>query len=1054
MQAAAASDQNTPITTELNSQNTKRRKIEVAAACAKPSASVDSKGSDEIHLDDKNPKTVTSETAGEKASAAMKTAREYQLHCFEMAKQRNTFIYLGTGLGKTLIAELLIQWFLKKDEEDDRFIIFLAPGTYLLEQQAAIIERETDARVKVLHGELNNYFSLWNAEDFHERVNRSEFDVIAIGPDLFVRALQCGFLRMETDIRLLIFDEAHHCHGRDKYRLIMDLFYFRCPVEARPKVLCLSASPIKDAELKKENIKERFQKVQCQFDSRIVPPPRHMLQMYMHRVRSTVKVFEDAEDVTLQHVNELQGVEKGELFHTLGSCYPPALQTVLKIRFKTLRAGAHEHVNKVLESPYWRGLQLKLRELICELGVRAAVVFLKREMSELTQTDFFLCKCPFCREIRRADAGARVAEPSNCLMVQTLIAMGKILGNHLRSAAKSDQSPMQPVSGKMKCLCEVLVRELGKVGRSLKGVIFCKRRLVALELSGLLKARGLRADYVVGVKGRDAAHMTRQVFNQAMGRFHDSGKNDDINFLVATSVVEEGVDVPACRLIVMFDEVETVKQQIQCNGRARHAEAQVVHLVMNVDRQRVLLKLEKMAEVREEMDQFVKSFYHHAEGNAGVSLDSSRLVSVEDFGSDCLYVAKTGALITTHTSKAFLHNIFYHFDPTIKEDKRVPLSEPHLSTKGLTKPETIVPDFGGEGGGDASENGDSAALVDPKRCRERSFVCRLKLPPLNDIMNYTGECMDAISVEGKGKSRRIAEYRACLNALTALHERKILDDHLTVVGRGCPSNNDLHHAPMNRGRAMPVYRITRRLPPYFAQGQGRKRKVYPSSQQQSPRLWLYGFVPCGETDSETQKLGKRKKGRRKNMGPVGLLLPHRIPKEELARLCTDFYPPRIEPGVPSWPRPPNARSGATLGGESALEKTHPIGSENKNVCEDNQMSETDVATRENKQRPKSAPLAGAQQRPGSAGPENGVYPSHPGGEGAVDPSHPGGEGGPDLSHHPGGEGGPDDPFHHPVRLQLLSEKAITLSPDKYAQVLMYQKHLFRVSRLIRGEVVC
>ena len=33
---------------------------------------------------------------------------------FEAAKKENTYVFLGTGLGKTLVAELLIQWHILK----------------------------------------------------------------------------------------------------------------------------------------------------------------------------------------------------------------------------------------------------------------------------------------------------------------------------------------------------------------------------------------------------------------------------------------------------------------------------------------------------------------------------------------------------------------------------------------------------------------------------------------------------------------------------------------------------------------------------------------------------------------------------------------------------------------------------------------------------------------------------------------------------------------------------------------------------------------------------
>jgi len=50
-------------------------------------------------------------------------------------------------------------------------------------------------------------------------------------------------------------------------------------------------------------------------------------------------------------------------------------------------------------------------------------------------------------------------------------------------------------------------------------------------------------------------------------------RSGDINVLVATSVVEEGVDVQACSFVVVFDGLQTVKGYIQMKGRARQEKA-------------------------------------------------------------------------------------------------------------------------------------------------------------------------------------------------------------------------------------------------------------------------------------------------------------------------------------------------------------------------------------------------------------------------------------------------------------------------------------------------
>ena len=51
------------------------------------------------------------------------------------------------------------------------------------------------------------------------------------------------------------------------------------------------------------------------------------------------------------------------------------------------------------------------------------------------------------------------------------------------------------------------------------------------------------------------------------------------NLLFATEVLEEGIDVPQCALVVLFDLKRNVRSYIQARGRARHAASRIVVLV-------------------------------------------------------------------------------------------------------------------------------------------------------------------------------------------------------------------------------------------------------------------------------------------------------------------------------------------------------------------------------------------------------------------------------------------------------------------------------------------
>ena len=65
----------------------------------------------------------------------------------------------------------------------------------------------------------------------------------------------------------------------------------------------------------------------------------------------------------------------------------------------------------------------------------------------------------------------------------------------------------------------------------------------------------------------------------------------ECNLLVATSVLEEGVDIPQCNLVVRFDEPTEYRSYVQSKGRARAAAAHYLMLVTREQREKFLREL-------------------------------------------------------------------------------------------------------------------------------------------------------------------------------------------------------------------------------------------------------------------------------------------------------------------------------------------------------------------------------------------------------------------------------------------------------------------------------
>ena len=110
--------------------------------------------------------------------------------------------------------------------------------------------------------------------------------------------------------------------------------------------------------------------------------------------------------------------------------------------------------------------------------------------------------------------------------------------------------------------------------------IFVEKRYTAKCLFEVLKdsvSPHFRLGMIIGRRSSDTVGGNFTARDQMLGvsRFR-SGK---LNCLIATSVAEEGLDVPDCNLIYRFDLYSTMIQYIQSRGRARHRDSRYHHMI-------------------------------------------------------------------------------------------------------------------------------------------------------------------------------------------------------------------------------------------------------------------------------------------------------------------------------------------------------------------------------------------------------------------------------------------------------------------------------------------
>lgn len=120
--------------------------------------------------------------------------------------------------------------------------------------------------------------------------------------------------------------------------------------------------------------------------------------------------------------------------------------------------------------------------------------------------------------------------------------------------------------------------------RPVVGIIFVKERATAIALCALLSQFSVirdryRTGFIVGTTGtavqKSIYDLPSEHDLQALQNFR-SGK---INLLIATAVLEEGIDVPACNLVICYDMPSTPKAFIQRRGRARMRDSKLILLM-------------------------------------------------------------------------------------------------------------------------------------------------------------------------------------------------------------------------------------------------------------------------------------------------------------------------------------------------------------------------------------------------------------------------------------------------------------------------------------------
>lgn len=119
----------------------------------------------------------------------------------------------------------------------------------------------------------------------------------------------------------------------------------------------------------------------------------------------------------------------------------------------------------------------------------------------------------------------------------------------------------------------------GKAGPSFSGLVFVETRATVALLAQVLSKHPLtRHAFKLGTFVGAAVHASRYKICELLDVRKQKATLDDLrsgqkNLIIATSALEEGIDVPVCNHVICFQKPTNLKSFIQRRGRARHSQS-------------------------------------------------------------------------------------------------------------------------------------------------------------------------------------------------------------------------------------------------------------------------------------------------------------------------------------------------------------------------------------------------------------------------------------------------------------------------------------------------
>ncbi|GMF51468.1 unnamed protein product [Phytophthora fragariaefolia] len=515
--------------------------------------------------------------------AKMSRLRRYQVELTLSALLENTIVYLPTGCGKTLVAIKVMEELKRLNPE--KLVVFFVPTGPLVSQQAAYIRRESDFKVEEFSGQHGRTTAATSAPI---KVD-GEFGAVVVTPQYFLNLLFNGRTKI-TDYSTMVFDEAHHATGNHPYcELLKNLA--TVDLRVRPRILALTASPFGEA-VREASGPAALSKLAKAFNAVVNAPTlaaEDLEASFIPKEAQWVTVQEDESERKLRKgikryvesfYAEITRLLNGQVmpFETNYDTNDMELsQFLAKLRLLRSQAEKLERGNSDVETT---GVEKSKRprsdlELILEHLRKVASSFYTLSIHGAGTVAESLRRMFGDLEASTSRKGMRtfaLVEAAYHVFMSTVLTHFPV-----------DTFTGGDISNRVHLVADCILK--ANFDHDSRAIVFVRRRKTAILLAKAMESldvlRELNPTRFVGHNSYEGMSWEEEQ-RPTLDRF----RQGRIRLLVATNVLEEGLDVPECSLVILFDGVVGVTSLIQSRGRARHRDSSFVIFCSAVGKER------------------------------------------------------------------------------------------------------------------------------------------------------------------------------------------------------------------------------------------------------------------------------------------------------------------------------------------------------------------------------------------------------------------------------------------------------------------------------------